>query len=70
MSPKSKQQQEDRQIEAWGHCSSMNDRKKRTAQHNREKVVLGMSEIKTERERKRERERQRAAGEAGGATNY
>lgn len=38
----------------WGHCFSMNDRKKRTAQHNREKVVLGMSEIKKERERERE----------------
>lgn len=68
MSPKSRQQQEDRQTEAQGHCFSMNDRKKRTAQFNREKVVLGMSEIKKERER--ERERNRATGEAGGATNY
>lgn len=54
MSPKSRQQQEDRQTEAQGHCFSMNDRKKRTAQFNREKVVLGMSEIKKERERERE----------------
>lgn len=52
----------DRQTEAWGHCFSMNDRKKRTAQHNREKVALEMSEGKKEREREREkRESERAS---------
>lgn len=44
----------------------MNDRKKRTAQHNREKVVLGMREVK----REREKERETAAAGAGGATDY
>ena len=58
MSLKSKQQQENGQTEAWGHCFSMNDRKKRTALHKREKVLFEMREIKQEKERERPWERE------------
>lgn len=59
ISPKSKQQQEDRQTdEACGYCFSINDRKKRTAQHNRESYVRN----KRDRKRKRRRERKRERG--------
>lgn len=63
ISPKSKQQQEDRQTdEACGYCFSINDRKKRTAQHNRESYVRN----KRDRKRKRPRERKRERGKERG----